>query len=50
VNQLTVGGMNLDDAEPRLTSPAGGGGKTSNYFLNAIACERLRHRIIIGET
>src|SRR5947207_9829454 len=42
--------MNLDDAEPRLTSPAGGGGKTSIYFLNAIKCERLRHRIIVGET
>src|SRR5437899_2532901 len=42
--------MNLDDAEPRLTSPAGGGGKTSNYVMNAIKCERLRHRIIVGET
>src|SRR5438477_4049839 len=42
--------MDLDNAEPGLTSPASGGGKSGDYFFNAIACEGLRHRIIVSET
>ena len=49
VNQIAVRGMDLDDAKTSIACAPRGRGKCSDDFANAIARERLRHRIIFGE-
>ena len=49
VDQVAVRSMDLKDAKASLAGPARSCGKRSDHFLNAIKCERLRNRIVVGE-
>src|SRR5260370_31183804 len=50
MNEVTVGSMNLNDIEARFASTTCGGGKSGNDIPNTVKRERLRHRIVIGES
>lgn len=42
--------VNFDDTETRFTGPACGGGKSGDDVLDAVDRERLRYRIVSGES
>src|SRR5260370_32477324 len=49
MNQVSMSGVNLNDAKARFTGTACRRGKSRNDVANAIARERPWHRIVIGE-
>src|SRR6267378_3190915 len=50
MNQISVSSVNLNDTEARFTGTTCGGGKSRDDVLNTVDRERLRHRIVIGES
>src|ERR1700757_420919 len=49
MNQITMRGVNFDHAKAGIARAPRRIGKSPNDLLNAIDCERLRIRIIIGK-
>src|SRR5579864_807894 len=47
--EISMGGVNFNDAEPGFAGPACGRGKPSDDLLNALVSERLRRGIVVGE-
>ncbi len=50
MNQVSMSSVDLDDTEARFAGTTRRGGKSRNDVLNAVDRERLRHRIVIGES
>src|SRR4029077_2115360 len=49
MNQVAMGSMNLNYPEAGFAGATRSVGESSNYLLNAVKCEGLRHGIVIGE-
>src|SRR6202049_711189 len=49
MNEVAMSSVNLNHPEARFADATCRGRKTSNYCLNAIRGEGLRHGIVIGE-
>src|SRR4029077_7454532 len=49
VNQVTVRGVDFDNAKTGIACATRRGGKSGNDVLNPIERERFRHRVILGE-
>src|SRR5260370_40863522 len=49
MNQVAMGSMNLNHPEAGFAGATRSVRESSNYLLNAIRCEGLRHGIVIGE-
>src|ERR1700692_136170 len=48
MDQISMSGMDFNDAETGFAGPARGRGKRLHDLLNAIAGERLRRGIVVG--
>src|SRR5260370_1946368 len=50
MNQIAMSSVDLNDTEARFAGTTGGGSKSGNDVLDTVERERLRHRIVVGES